>query len=151
MTIRCISLDGSLRTILTFRVIKYHILFMFFSTRKSFWAELRYIQNIYSLRVYHLKQPLNSTSLFEMRLHKIINLMNSCQIKQAYYHCCIPSIENKANIRIIIVLLMDVLKILPQIQRVTYRCLKLLNWREVILPRYFTINLDRTITWKVFQ
>ena len=126
-------------------------LFMFFFTRKRFWTQLRYVHNIYSLRVYPLIQPLNSTSLFEMRLYKVINLMNLCQIKQTYYHCYIPSLENKASIKIIIVLLMDVLKLHPQIQRITNRFLKLLNWRKVIFLRYFTINLDRTITWKVLQ
>ena len=125
--------------------------FYVFLYMKKFLAQLRYVHNIYSLRVYPLIQPLNSTSLFEMRLYKVINLMNLCQIKQTYYHCYIPSLENKANIKIIIVLLMDVLKLLPQIQRITYKFLKLLNWREVILLRYFTINLDRTITWKVLQ
>ena len=150
LTIRCISLVGSLRTILTFPVIRYHIRFMFFSTWKSFWAQLRYIHNIYSLWVYPLKQPLNPTSLFKMSLYKVINLMNLCQIKQTYYHCYIPSMEGKA-IKMIIVLSMDVLKLLPQIQRITNGFLKLLNWREVILLRYFTINLDRTITWKVLQ
>ena len=72
------------------------------------------MHNVYSLRVYHLKQPLNSTSLFEVRLCKVINLMNLCQTKQAYYHCYIPFTESNANIKIIIVLLMDVLKFIPK-------------------------------------
>ena len=44
--------------------------------------------------------------------------MNLCQIKQEYYHCYIPSMECK-EIKIIIVLLIDVLKSLPKIKGIT--------------------------------